>query len=157
LMSSKYDIERVLGRGGMGTVYQARHTRLGHRVAIKILGDELRVHKELVMRFEREAPAANSLSSPHPVRVLDIHVADDGVPFMVMELLSGRDLGQILSRSGAQPIGAAVRWIVEACDAIAEAHRLGIVHRDIKPSNLLLGDVTRTIKVLDFGIAKRLR
>ncbi len=155
LKSSKYDVERVLGRGGMGTVLQARHTRLGHRVAIKILAEGLRKHADLVTRFEREARAASALSSPHAVRVFDIDVTDDGAPFMVMELLSGRDLAQIVSTSGAQPVKTAVRWIIEACDAIAEAHRLGIVHRDIKPANILLCDATGSIKVLDFGIAKR--
>jgi len=152
--TDKYDVERIIGRGGMGTVFEARHTRLGHRVAIKILGDELRVHPELVRRFEREARAAGALTSPHAVRVFDIDQTDDGTPFMVMELLRGRDLSHLIEQDGAQSVGMSVRWIIEACDAIAEAHRLGIVHRDIKPSNLLLCD-TGSIKVLDFGIAKR--
>lgn len=154
LESTKYAVERVLGRGGMGTVFQARHIKLGHQVAIKILAEGLRRHAELVTRFEREARAASALSSPHAVRVFDIDTTDDGVPFIVMELLAGRDLGQILASSGPQPIGMAVRWIIDACDAIGEAHRLGIVHRDVKPANLLLCDVSGGIKVLDFGIAK---
>jgi serine/threonine-protein kinase len=138
----------------MGTVFEARHIRLGHRVAIKVLGEDLRIHPELVKRFEREARAAGALSSPHAVRVFDIDTTDDGTPFMVMELLDGRDLAHLVERDGAQAPGLATRWIIEACDAIAEAHRLGIVHRDIKPSNLLLCE-TGSIKVLDFGIAKR--
>ena len=154
LKSSKYDVERVLGRGGMGTVFQARHTRLGHQVAIKMLASELRAYPDLGARFEREARAASALSSPHAVRVFDIDVSDDGVPFMVMELLAGKDLAQILADVGPPPVATAVRWIIEACDALAEAHRLGIVHRDIKPANLLLCDATGSIKVLDFGIAK---
>jgi serine/threonine protein kinase len=154
-MTDKYAFERVLGRGGMGTIFEARHARLGHRVAIKVLGDDLRIHDELVRRFEREARAASALSSPHAVRVYDIDTTTDGAPFFVMELLSGRDLAQILEVEGRKPVGRAVRWIVEACDAIAEAHHLGIVHRDIKPSNLILCD-SGVIKVLDFGIAKKL-
>lgn len=156
LSSDKYEIERVLGRGGMGTVFEARHTRLGQRVAIKVLGDDLRAHPELVTRFEREARAAGALSSPHAVRVFDIDQDADGTPFIIMELLEGRDLGYVVERSGAQPVGRAVRWIIEACDAIGEAHRLGIIHRDIKPSNLFLCQDSGTIKVLDFGIAKRM-
>ncbi len=153
--TDKYTVERILGRGGMGTVFEARHSRLGHRVAIKVLGEELRVHPELVKRFEREARAAGALSSPHAVRVFDIDQTDDGTPFMVMELLHGRDLANLVEHSGPQPIGAAVRWVIEASDAISEAHRLGIIHRDIKPSNLFLCRDTGIIKVLDFGIAKR--
>lgn len=152
--TDKYDVERVIGRGGMGTVFEARHTRLGQRVAIKVLGEDLRMHPELVRRFEREARAASALSSPHAVRVFDIDTTEDGTPFFVMELLAGRDLNDVVTNDGPQPIGLAVRWLIEACDAIAEAHRLGIVHRDIKPSNLLLCE-NGSIKVLDFGIAKR--
>ena len=153
--TEKYDVECVLGRGGMGTVFEARHRRLGHHVAIKVLGEDLRRQPELVKRFEREARAAGALSSPHAVKVYDIDQTDDGTPFMVMELLHGRDLAHIVEHDGAQAIGDSVRWVIEACDAIGEAHRLGIVHRDIKPSNLFLCRDTGTIKVLDFGIAKR--
>ena len=153
--TDKYAVERVIGRGGMGTVYGARHVRLGHLVAIKALADELRVHPELVKRFEREARAASALSSPHAVRVHDIDQNEEGTPFFVMELLQGRDLANLVDTDGPQPVERAIRWLVEACDAIAEAHRLGIVHRDIKPSNLLLCD-SGSIKVLDFGIAKRI-
>jgi serine/threonine protein kinase len=90
------------------------------------------------------------------VKVFDIDVTDDETPYIVMELLSGEDLGRILEREGPQPVPRVVGWIREACDAIAEAHRLGIVHRDIKPSNLFLAEIggERIVKVLDFGIAK---
>jgi serine/threonine-protein kinase len=155
--AGKYVPERVLGQGGMGVVFEARHARLGQRVAIKVLSQALREHEELVKRFEREARAASLLSSAHAVKVFDIDVTDDGTPFIVMELLTGRDLGDLVEREGAQPVGRAVRWLLEACEAIAEAHGLGIVHRDLKPSNLFLaeGDGKTSIKVLDFGIAKR--
>jgi serine/threonine-protein kinase len=150
-------VERILGQGGMGVVFEARHIRLGQRVAIKVLGSALREYPELVERFEREARAAGSLTSAHAVRVFDIDVTDDGTPFIVMELLAGRDLSTIVERDGPQPVARSVRWVIEACDAIAEAHRLGIIHRDLKPSNLFLTDVEgrQLVKVLDFGIAKR--
>ena len=151
--AGKYAVERILGIGGMGTVFEARHIRLGHRVAIKVLGSELRDYPELVTRFEREARAAGSLTSRHAVRVFDIDMTEDATPFIVMELLSGQDLARILEREGPQPIQRAVQWVIEACDAISEAHSLGIVHRDLKPSNLFL--TSEGVKVLDFGIAKR--
>ncbi|HEY8078741.1 MAG TPA: protein kinase [Labilithrix sp.] len=155
--AGKYEPIRVLATGGMGVVFEARHRKLGHRVAIKVLGEALREYPDLVARFEREARAAGSLSSPHAVKVYDIDVTDDGTPFIVMELLAGRDLGDLLASDGPQPVGRATTWILEACDALAEAHREGIVHRDVKPSNLFLADDGgRTmVKVLDFGIAKR--
>ncbi len=155
--AGKYVVERVLGQGGMGTVFEARHVRLEQRVAIKVLGSALREHPELVERFEREARACGSLSSAHAVRILDIDATEDGTPFIVMELLDGRDLAQIIETEGRQPVSRAVRWVTEACDAIAEAHRLGIIHRDLKPSNLFLAksDGRSVVKVLDFGIAKR--
>jgi serine/threonine-protein kinase len=155
--AGKYAVERILGQGGMGVVFEARHIRLGQRVAIKVLGTALREYPELVERFEREARAAGSLTSTHAVRVFDIDATEDGTPFIVMELLAGRDLSTIVERDGPQPVSRAVRWLIEACDAIAEAHRLGIIHRDLKPSNLFLTDVEgrQLVKVLDFGIAKR--
>ncbi len=155
--AGKYTVERILGQGGMGVVFEARHIRLGQRVAIKVLGSALREFPELVQRFEREARACGSLSSAHTVRVFDIDATEDGTPFIVMELLAGRDLGQIIESDGPQPVSRSVRWVIEACDAIAEAHRLGIIHRDLKPSNLFLTTIEgrSLVKVLDFGIAKR--
>ncbi|MDB5217546.1 MAG: hypothetical protein JWO86_5473 [Myxococcaceae bacterium] len=155
--AGKYTVERILGQGGMGVVFEARHIRLGQRVAIKVLGSALREYPELVERFEREARAAGSLTSAHAVRIFDIDATEDGTPFIVMELLAGRDLSTIVERDGPQPVSRAVRWLIEACDAIAEAHRLGIIHRDLKPSNLFLTDIEgrQLVKVLDFGIAKR--
>ena len=156
--AGKYRVKRVLGQGGMGTVFEACHIRLDQRVAIKVLGSALVGHPELVQRFEREARACGSLSSAHAVRIFDIDATEDGTPFIVMELLAGRDLSQILEREGPQPVARSVRWVIEACDAIAEAHRLGIIHRDLKPSNLFLArgaEGRALVKVLDFGIAKR--
>ncbi len=155
--AGKYVVERVLGQGGMGIVIEARHVRLGQRVAIKVLGSGLREHPELVQRFEREARAAGSLTSAHAVRIFDIDATEDGTPFIVMELLSGRDLASVVDNQGPQPVARVARWLIEACDAISEAHHLGIVHRDIKPSNLFLAEESgrSIVKVLDFGIAKQ--
>ncbi len=156
--AGKYLVDRVIGQGGMGTVFEARHIRLQQRVAIKVLGSALCEHPELVQRFEREARACGSLSSVHAVRIIDIDATEEGTPFIVMEFLDGRDLSQILESEGPQPVSRAVRWVTEACGAIAEAHRLGIIHRDLKPSNLFLAktDGGAVVKVLDFGIAKHL-
>ena len=157
--AGKYAVEGILGQGGMGTVFKARHIRLGQRVAIKVLGSALLGYPELVQRFEREARACGSLSSAHAVRIFDIDATEDGTPFIVMELLAGRDLSQIVEREGAQSVARSVRWVIEACDAIAEAHGLGIIHRDLKPSNLFLargGEGRSLVKVLDFVIAKHI-
>ncbi len=154
--AGKYQVVRVLGQGGMGTVFEGRHIRTGHRVAIKVLGSSLVQFPELVKRFEREARACGALTSPNAVKVHDIDTTEDGTPYLVMELLAGTDLAGVIERRGPQPVGRATRWVLEACEAISEAHRLGIVHRDIKPSNLFVADVegTPVVKVLDFGIAK---
>ena len=154
--AGKYQVVRVLGQGGMGTVFEARHVRTGHRVAIKVLGSSLVQFPELVRRFEREARACGALSSPNAVKVHDIDTTEDGTPYLIMELLAGSDLAGVIERGGPQPIGRASRWLLDACHAIEEAHALGIVHRDIKPSNLFIADVEGTpiVKVLDFGIAK---
>jgi serine/threonine-protein kinase len=158
VLLGKYRIERVLGRGGMGVVVRARHIDLDEVVAIKLLrGDEVITH-EMFARFAREAKAAAKLKSRHVVRVTDVGRLDDGMPYMVMELLEGLDLSQTVRTKGPLEVGVAAQMIIQACEALAEAHALGIVHRDVKPSNLFV--VARPdralplLKVLDFGIAK---
>ncbi len=155
VIGGKYRVERVLGEGGMGIVFEARHDALGTTVAVKVLRDEILKDKEAVARFAREARAAAALRSPHAARVLDVgEVA--GAPFMVMELLVGNDLGVELERRGPLPVAEALQYVVQACEAIAEAHSLGIVHRDLKPANLFLTGTAprRLVKVLDFGISR---
>ncbi len=156
VLGGKYEIGRVLGRGGMGLVVQARHLRMDRDVALKILLPALRSQPDVVARFEREGRAAAQLQDVHVARVLDVDTLPDGSPFMVMELLRGEDLADILTRRGKLPFRDAVGYVLEACAAMAEAHRAGIVHRDLKPNNLFVdkqGD-RPVLKVLDFGISK---
>jgi serine/threonine-protein kinase len=157
LLAGKYRIESVLGVGGMGVVLQALHVDLGQRVAIKLMLREMLSHPESVARFTREARAAARLQNDHVVRVMDVSRLDSGEPFMVMEHLRGRDMAAVVRAEGAQPVAPTIDRVLQACEAIAEAHAAGIVHRDLKPANLFLAerpDGTTSIKVLDFGISK---
>jgi len=157
VIEGKYRVEEVVGRGGMGVVLAARHLTLGQRVAIKVLSAADAARAEATARFLREGRAAAGLTSDHVVRIHDVGTLPSGAPFMVMELLRGKDLSAHLSAVGPLPIPEAVDFVLQTCDAIAEAHALGIVHRDLKPSNLFLthrSDGAPLIKVLDFGISK---
>ena len=159
LIAGKYRIEHTLGRGGMGVVMAALHEHLNQRVALKFLIDEAYQQPEAVARFVREARAAVQIQSEHVARVIDVGTLDNGAPFMVMEYLRGRDLKEVSARRGPMPVSEAVDYVLQACDAVAEAHSLGIVHRDLKPSNLFLTerpDRSPLVKVLDFGISKAL-
>jgi serine/threonine protein kinase len=157
VIGQKYRIESVIGEGGMGVVFAAIHEKLGQPVAIKMLLPALARLPELVTRFEREARAAAQLRHRNSARVIDVDETTNGIPYMVMERLHGRDLETELEERGKLDISEAVHFVVEACSAMAEAHSRGIVHRDLKPSNLFLSeeaDGTTCIKVLDFGISK---
>lgn len=156
VVSGKYEVLRVLGRGGMGIVYLGRHLRLGHRVAIKTLLGDAREDREACLRFEREARSAAKLKSRFVAKVTDVETLDDGSPAMVMEFLEGNTLGVELETRGRLPFEEAVDCILQACTALQEAHAAGIVHRDIKPDNLFLAVESneRVLKVLDFGISK---
>lgn len=158
VLGGKYRIERVIGQGGMGVVAAARHTELHQRVAIKVLPEHLATDKDLVERFMREARASARLRSEHAVKVVDVGRRKSGSPYIVMELLEGEDLGALVDR-GPMPIPEAVDYILQASEAVAEAHALGIVHRDLKPRNLFLTAKLHGkahVKVLDFGLAKRI-
>ncbi len=152
----KYRVEREIGRGGMGAVFEAEHLRLERRVALKLLHPDVLEDSNAVERFLREARAAARLSSAHVVRVYDVDITPEGVPYIVMELLDGRDAAAELSAPGLIPLKAVVQILRHAAIAMREAHALGIIHRDLKPSNLFLcrvdGDFV--VKVLDFGISK---
>lgn len=157
LVADKYRIERLLGEGGMGHVYAAIHEQLGLRVAIKILSPTLSQNEDAVRRFSREARASVRIQSEHVARVLDVGQLDNGAPYMVMEFLSGNDLSHELKERGALPTQEAIQYVLQASEAVAEAHALGVIHRDLKPANLFLTrrpDGSPLVKVLDFGIAK---
>ena len=154
-----YEIVRVLGQGGMGTVYEARSTKTGRRVAIKWLHVRPFAPDDPdLLRFEQEARIAGSLDSPHVVAALAVdHDPESGVPFQVMELLDGEDVRALLGRVGPLRPDVALRILAQACEGLAAAHAVSVIHRDIKPENLFLargGDGEVTVKLLDFGVAK---
>jgi serine/threonine-protein kinase len=157
VLAGKYRIDAILGAGGMGVVVAAHHIHLDHRVAIKFLVPGALANAEAVARFAREARAAVKIQSEHVARVSDVGTLENGAPYMVMEYLDGMDLSVWLAQRGSLPISQAVDFLLQAAEAIAEAHSLGIVHRDLKPANLFVirrPDGSSCVKVLDFGISK---
>ena len=157
IIAGKYRVERLLGAGGMGVVVAASHLSLGQPFAVKLMLPELATSPEFSARFLREARAAAAIHGEHAVRIFDVATAEDGTLYMVMELLDGQDLGQLIKERPALPIEEAVGYILQACDALADAHSQGIVHRDLKPGNLFLARRSKgspILKVLDFGISK---
>jgi len=157
ILAGKYRVEKILGEGGMGFVVAATHIVLDEPVALKFMRAGAMGREDGAQRFLREARAAVKLKSEHVARVLDVGTLETGAPYIVMEHLEGADLAQVLAEGGVLPLGEAVDFILQACDAIAEAHLLGIIHRDLKPANLFVTrgrDGAPLIKVLDFGISK---
>jgi serine/threonine protein kinase len=155
-IAGKYVLVRQLGQGGMGVVYEAMHLRLRQRLAIKVLRPDVSDSQEVLARFEREARATAQLRSINAARVVDVDTLPNGLPYIVMEFLDGRDLDAELEAIGPLPAEQAVDIVLQVAEAMAEAHALGIVHRDLKPSNLFVCAIKerRLIKVLDFGISK---
>jgi serine/threonine protein kinase len=157
VLAGQYRVERIIGAGGMGFVVAATHITIHQRVALKFLRPDAARLPDTKERFLREAQAAARLKSEHVAKVLDVGTLDDGSPYMVMEYLEGATLGQVVRQQGPLGVTDAVAYVLQACEAVAEAHASGIVHRDLKPENLFL---TRSVhgrplvKVLDFGIAK---
>lgn len=157
IVARRYRIERVVGSGGMAHVLAARHVELGHSVAIKVLDPAFGADAGARERFAREARAMAALSSKHAVRVHDVGALATGLPFMVMDLLEGSDLGEVLDERGPLAFDEACAYVEQACDAVEEAHEAGLVHRDLKPRNLFLArvpDGPPIVRVLDFGIAR---
>ena len=157
LLLGKYRVEGVIGIGGMGMVIAARHEHLNERVALKLLLPRYAELTETRKRFQREAQAAYKLRSEHVCRVLDAGELEDGTPFIAMEFLKGDDLAALLRRKKKLPIIEAVDYLLQACEALGEAHANDVVHRDLKPANLVIitrKDGTRCLKVIDFGISK---
>ncbi len=157
LIGGKYRIEAVIGEGGMGVVFAALHVDLHCTVALKVIRPEFQQQPDLIARLMLEARAAAQMRSEHVCRVLDGARLESGVPYVVMEHLEGRNLAAVLDAKGRLGERVAVDYVLQACEALAEAHRIGIIHRDLKPENLFLAefpDGRRAIKVLDFGISK---
>jgi serine/threonine protein kinase len=156
-IADKYVVERMIGEGGLGVVLAARHVHLDQVVAIKSLRPNALANKGVAERFLREARLAAKIRSEHVVHVYDVGTLPDGTPYMVMEYLAGTDLGRQLNATGPLPVDKAVDYVLQACEALAEAHIAGIVHRDIKPDNLFVATSAggkSILKILDFGISK---
>lgn len=156
VIAERYRILRLLGRGGMGVVYLVEHVHIGKRMAMKLLHGELARNRDTVERFKREAKAASKLTHPNTVQVFDFGNAE-GLMYLVMEYVEGRDLGELLREAGALEFRRVARLGVQVCASLSEAHELGIVHRDLKPENVIVStdpDGKERAKVLDFGLAK---
>ncbi|WP_418960713.1 protein kinase domain-containing protein [Streptomyces tritici] len=154
VLARRYELRQLLGRGGMGEVWAADDRRLQRRVAVKVIPDHAS-SQEMLDLFFREARTAGGLSHPGVVTVYDLGQEDDGAVFLVMELVSGRDLRSVLRQDGPPEPADAVDWIAQVADALAATHAAGVVHRDLKPDNLMLTGSGR-VKILDFGIARYL-
>ena len=156
-VGGKYRVDGTIGEGGMGMVVAAHEIGVERPVAIKLLHPAWAADREFSARFLREARAMTKLTNEHFVRLLDIGELASGQPFLVMERLDGIDLSALVDAQGPLPVSDVADYVLQACEALAEAHSIGIVHRDLKPSNMYLArraDGTTGIKVLDFGIAK---
>jgi serine/threonine-protein kinase len=157
LLAGKYRVERVIGQGGMAVVVAAKHLQLRETVAVKLLHPHVLANPRSAERFLREARVTMRLRGEHVARVYDVGALEDRTPFVVMERLEGADLGALLRDRGRFAVRQAVDYVLQACEALAEAHALGVVHRDLKPANLFLTtriDGSPCVKVLDFGISK---
>jgi len=156
-LADNYIVDSVLGEGGMGRVYLARHTRIASkRFAIKALHEEFSRHHEALARFKREAEAAALISNPHVVSVHDMGTTPDGRPFLVCDYLEGEELGDLLKREGQLPVAEAVHITRQVCSGLGAAHERGVTHRDVKPENVFLVPTGGTVvaKLLDFGVSR---
>jgi serine/threonine-protein kinase len=157
VLEGAYRITRLLGEGGMGTVYEGQQLRLNKRVAVKVMARELAANREALSRFHREAEVTSSIGHPHIVHVFDFGSTPTGEPFMVMEFLDGEDLEGRLRRVGRLPPANVLHVVKQASSALTATHQQGIVHRDLKPANIYLLNVAGEVdfvKVVDFGISK---
>jgi serine/threonine protein kinase len=161
-LNDTYIVERILGEGAMGRIYQARHTRIAQKhVAVKVLRREYLRNEEVLARFRREAETAAAVSHPNVVAVYDIDRTERGLPYLVTEYLDGIDLGQRLKQQGKLGLPSAVHIARQLCEGLGAAHRCGVIHRDLKPGNVFLlrsfdDQVPELpfVKILDFGLSK---
>lgn len=160
ILAGKYRLLRQLGRGGMGTVYEAEHTRVERHFAVKFLSKELSKNRDFIKRFDLEAKTGGRLNHENIIAVIDSGIDAEETPFFVMEYLEGCSLRNILEEYGELGIDRSVDIIVQACSGINAAHSQNIIHRDLKPDNLFIAqrdDGSDWVKILDFGIAKLLK
>src|SRR4051812_16572245 len=153
ILNGTYRLESVIGTGGMGTVYLAKHVHLGTEFAIKSLVPQFTDNEEAVKRFQREAQISSQLGHPNIVHVIDFNYDDKGTPYMVMDLLRGETLRARLVRKGRLTLAEALPLVKQLCDGLAAAHTRNVVHRDLKPENLFLCEGNDQLKVLDFGVS----
>ena len=155
LIDSRYELLRVIANGGMGTIYEGLDTRLDRKVAVKVMHPHLAQDEEFISRFIREAKAAASLSHPNIVNVMDQGWNQSGIPavFLVMELVEGQTLRELIASKGNFSVTETINYLSPVVNALAAAHKIGIVHRDIKPENILISNDGR-IKIADFGLAR---
>jgi eukaryotic-like serine/threonine-protein kinase len=159
LIGGRYLIGSIIGEGGMGVVCSATHVGLGTQVAVKLIRSDQQSDSASVERFLNEARTAASLKGEHIARVYDVGQLESGEPYLVMEQLEGVGLDSFIAERGPLSQGEAIDIVLQACEGLAEAHAVALVHRDIKPANLFLArrpDGELTLKILDFGISKRL-
>src|SRR5215204_7587833 len=158
VLDGQYQIESLLGKGGMGAVYLARHILLGDRVAIKILPPEVRNNADWLRRFRREGQAARRFRHPNSVTVYDLRTASDGTIYMVMEYVEGHTLDHELKTRGRFTAREAFEILTPIMSVLDTAHEMGVVHRDLKPENIMVArpaeGAAPVVKLLDLGIAK---
>src|ERR1043166_6470013 len=158
VLDGQYQMEALLGKGGMGAVYRPRHILLGDRVAIKVLPPEVRTNAEWLRRFRREGQAARRFRHPNAVTVYDLRTAADGTIYMVMEYVEGHTLDAEMKDRGRFTAAEALEILTPIMSVLDTAHSMGVVHRDLKPENIMIGKPTGNggpvVKLLDLGIAK---
>ena len=151
-MFGSYQIEDILGRGGMGVVYKAKHRVMGRRVALKVVAEKPGVNDSLLQRFKREAKVVSRLNHPNIVAAYDADDVD-GIPYLALEYVAGPDLSDLVKSDGPLPLATGIDYVIQAARGLSHAHQQGVVHRDVKPSNLLLDKTHGVVKVLDLGLA----
>ncbi len=159
VLDNAYEIQAIIGQGGMGIVYRARHKLMDRIVAVKMLQSQLTSDSVSVKRFQHEAKAASRLDHPNVIKVSDFGISPTGQPYIVMDYLEGTSLADVIKKSGHVCVERTIRIISQACDALDHAHQQGLIHRDLKPTNIVLvtyDDEKDFVKVVDFGVAKLL-
>lgn len=157
VLDGKYKIEHLIGKGGMGNVYHAKHLHIGFPVAVKILHPDLTTDTTAVERFRREARSARAVNHPNAIQIMDFGITPDNILYIVMELIDGTSLQKVLENETILNTARVVKLMKQICLAVDAAHKKSIVHRDLKPDNILIidaGTPSETVKVIDFSIAK---